>query len=375
MEPRKDRLTFIDVMRGIAVVWMIETHVIDVVLNEWLKKGAGYGLLNISNGFVAVSFIFCAGAGFWLAAQKKVNDYKEFKPPLWIYLRRLMLILIIGYCLHLPTPSLSGLFDVPTESWMMFYESDILQCIVYTSLISLVLLLVIPRLNIVPLVFGVLAFAVFFISPWIWSWNSMSSLPAFLGALFAEPPISKFPLFPWSGYFFGGVALTALFMQSKNKSRLSWLIILSGFAISAMMINFKLLGTEYPEISNWWKGSPGHSLFRFFGTVGVFGLLYLTEKYYKNNMLGKHLRIAGQESLFLYVSHLLIVYNSMNMGIDFIFGTSLNYMQSLLIFVLITLICYAGAYYWHKLKANNIKRARFVMTVTFSVLIFFFIIT
>ena len=58
------RLAFIDILRGIAVVWMIETHVVDVCLAPLWKVGSLYHLIYISNGFVAVGFDFGAGAGF-----------------------------------------------------------------------------------------------------------------------------------------------------------------------------------------------------------------------------------------------------------------------------------------------------------------------
>ena len=52
------RLTFIDILRGIACVWMIETHAVNAFLNDVFTEGMLYGALKISNGFVAVIFIF-----------------------------------------------------------------------------------------------------------------------------------------------------------------------------------------------------------------------------------------------------------------------------------------------------------------------------
>lgn len=52
------RLTFIDILRGIACVWMIETHAVNAFLNDEFTEGMLFGALKISNGFVAVIFIF-----------------------------------------------------------------------------------------------------------------------------------------------------------------------------------------------------------------------------------------------------------------------------------------------------------------------------
>ncbi|MGA1307587.1 MAG: heparan-alpha-glucosaminide N-acetyltransferase domain-containing protein, partial [Candidatus Kapaibacteriota bacterium] len=66
------RLTFIDILRGIACIWMIETHAVNAFLDGAFKNNPLFSVLQISNGFVAVAFIFCAGAGFRLALDSKI---------------------------------------------------------------------------------------------------------------------------------------------------------------------------------------------------------------------------------------------------------------------------------------------------------------
>ena len=52
------RFVFIDIMRGIAALWMIETHVLNEFIKPEYREGWFYDALNISNGFVSVGFIF-----------------------------------------------------------------------------------------------------------------------------------------------------------------------------------------------------------------------------------------------------------------------------------------------------------------------------
>jgi uncharacterized membrane protein len=368
----KKRLVFIDVMRGIAVLWMIETHVLNVFFASSLKHGAIYTLLGISNGFVAVAFIFCAGTGFWLAAMKKKDDYKHFNKPLFDYLRHLFFILIIAYLLHLPSQSFGGLFALPSSSWIVFFENDILQCIVYTSLFSLLVLMLMPKFHYLPWIFVFLTLFVFFASPFILSWDAMQVLPPFIGALFTGLPVSKFPMTPWSGYFFAGIATTTFFMNSENKHKIAWLYFAGGLALSFYFQYSKSWGVCYPEITNWWYGSPGHSAFRLSGTIVVFGPLFLLEKYLKKTSVGKMLQLSGQESLFLYVSHLLLVYNSSNLGINNFIGTGFGYLDTFLIFAGITLLCYFIAFHWHKLKIADLKKARLVIALSGLLLTIFY---
>ncbi|MCX6153992.1 MAG: heparan-alpha-glucosaminide N-acetyltransferase domain-containing protein [Candidatus Kapabacteria bacterium] len=388
---KKQRLIFIDVLRGIAVIWMIETHVVDIMLNRGYKVGWFYNQLNISNGFVAVSFLFCAGAGFWLASMRKGDDYRNFRLPLWIYIRRLLLILAVGFWLHTPILSLSRLINLayaplnpadPTFPYRTFYgmiECDVLQAIIYSSFISLFLMMIIKNMKILRWVFLVLSVAVFALAPIIWNINFMDKCNPFIGALFTgripgtQVMISKFPLFPWSGYFFGGVALTAFFMAAENKRRFAWIVFIITFIAPHVIFWVKDLPFVYPGNQNWWWNSPGHSLFRISVSSCVFAFLYLTENYYRNWFISKPLQLSGQESLFLYTSHILLVYNIIPgdwFRQFYQLKGSLDWLGTLIAFIVITVLCYYVSKLWHILKDRDMFWARVVIN---AVLLFFIV--
>ena len=88
------RLNFIDMLRGLACIWMIETHVVNAFLPDGYKDNLIFNLIDISNGFVAVCFIFCAGAGFRLALESKFKEYITISTPLFSYVKRLLFIKI-----------------------------------------------------------------------------------------------------------------------------------------------------------------------------------------------------------------------------------------------------------------------------------------
>lgn len=371
---KKHRYAFIDVLRGIAVLWMVETHVIDVVLSANFKSGWFYNLVNISNGFVAVTFLFCAGAGFWIAATRKANEYRQFQPPLWQYLRRLGLILLIAYWLHFPTMSFQQIFSLTPERWLSFFECDILQTIVYSSLFALIFLLIIKNLQTLKWIYGILGLLIFVFAPLVWELNPFDYFPAFFASLFAKYPISKFPLFPWSGYFFVGAFITALFFQSSGKRKLSWGFLLVGVPLMFVIFYARFL-TDFYGFRDWWHVSLFHSIFRISGTVAVFGLLFLIEDWYKNRRIGKVLQLCGQESLYIYVSHLLAVYGSIaNFGMRYFVGSRLDPFRSILIIVGLWITCYFTAYAWHQLKAFDINRARWVMASVFGLFFLIFLV-
>lgn len=372
---KKHRFVFIDVLRGLAVLWMIETHVVDVVLAKPFKSGWLYNLINISNGFVAVTFLFCAGAGFWIAATRKADDYRKFAPPLWQYLRRLGLILLIAYWLHFPTMSFQRMWHLKWEHWLSFFQIDILQTIVYSSLFALFLLLILKNLNILKWIYALVALTIMFTTSFVWNIDPFNYIHPFFASWIARFPISKFPLFPWSAYFFAGAFFTALFFQTENKKKLSLYLFIICTILMFVLYYTRNLTDFYPGYKSWWLVSPFLVLFRLSGTVSAFSLLYLIENWYKEKSIGKALQLCGQESLYIYVAHLLLVYGSIaNFGMRYYVGARLDPFSTILIIVGLWVLMYYTALAWHQIKATNIKNARWVMASTFGLFFLIFLI-
>lgn len=370
---KKHRYIFIDVLRGLAVLWMIETHVVDATLYNSFKQGLIYYLLDLSNGFVAVSFLFFAGSGFWIAATRKAESYRKFETPLWQYLKRLGLILLLAYWLHMPAMSFRVFPNLNMQSWLKFFECDVLQTIVYSSLIALIFLLLIKNLKLLKYFYGLIALAIFLIAPFVWDTEPIKYLPIFFATLFSKYPISKFPLFPWSGYFFTGIFISGLFFESKNKERLARVFTIAGI-LSLIILYYTWQSTQfYPGYQDWWHISPFHSFFRTSFVVALFGLFFLLEEKYKETFFGKTLTLAGQESLFIYIFHLLIVYGSIvNHGLNYYIGNHLSPLDVALLIIGIWIVSYSSALSWNYLKNTNPKYSKFIILSYF--LLFFIIL-
>ncbi len=372
---KKHRYVFIDALRGLAVLWMIETHVVDVVLSKSFKSGWLYNIINVSNGFVAVTFLFCAGAGFWIAATRKAEDYRKFAPPLWQYLRRLGLILLIAYWLHFPTMSFQRMWYLRWESWLSFFQIDILQTIVYSSLFALILLLLIKNLSVLKWIYGLIAIIVILTTPFVWDIDPFSFLHPFFASWIAKYPISKFPLLPWSAYFFAGAFFTALFFQTNDKRKLSLYLFIFSTILMFVLYYTREYTDIYPGYKSWWLVSPFHVLFRLSAAVSAFSLLYLVEEWYKDKRIGRALQLCGQESLYIYVAHLLLVYGSIaKFGMQYYIGSRLDPLSTIILILGIWVLMYYTALAWHQIKATNIKTARWVMASTFGLFFLIFLL-
>jgi len=343
-----ERFAFLDVVRGIAVIWMIQVHVTNVALNPLLRTGWFFDGLNISNGFVAPSFIFCAGAGLWIALQRKGAQYRLFGKDLLLYLQRLAYILVWAYVLHAPFFSLDRLLIASPQELLPWLQIDVLQTIVFSSLAALALFLLVGDLKKTTWLYGILALAI------------MSGTWA--TGIF--PQGSPFPLLPWSGYLFAGAFVTGMFMQAKDKARVARWMFWTGLLGPFVIFTSKSIGPAMPWDDTWWRSSLGMHLFRISATLMLLGALYTQEQKLRERWFGKLLQTIGNESLFMYIAHLLFVYGSMSDVITFVTGSpSLGFAGVAAVWIAVTAAFVAMMSIWHTIKQKRPELAQRLIVV------------
>lgn len=361
-ESKSVRYVFLDVLRALAVLWMIQVHITNVVLAPSLKTDWVFSLLNISNGFVAPTFIFCAGIGLYIALSRKGSTYLSFQQPLWEYLRRLMFILFWAYMLHVPVFSYAGLRELTPDQLLPWLQFDVLQTIVYASLVALALYFIVRDLHRTAIVSGVLSLLIFFVTVFIWQWADRSNLPAFLWYGLSNTTPSGFPFIPWSGYLLAGLYFSDLFFRSANKQRLSKYLVAIGITLPILIFLWKGAQVHTPWKELWWASSPGMFLFRISGIMVGFGGLFLIEHKLNASKWGGTLQILGMESLFLYLSHLQIVYGALTPDIIARLGiTNGNYATIAISWVVVTVPLVFAAVVWHRFKKSKPTTARWLL--------------
>jgi len=350
----KKRLLFIDVLRGIAVFAMIETHIVNSIMLEEFRQGDIWNTLNLLNGFISVAFLFLAGSTLVISAKNKFNDYKAFKKPLWLYLRKLVFILIIAYALHLPVLSIFRLSELNHQQLLFWFECDILQNIVYSSLIALVLLLFTSKFEYLKYIYAILALIIIFITPLMLNINPYNSLPTFFASIIASTEFSKFGLFPWSAYLFAGAAFTQFFFSTEDKIQFCYKAIIISIITIAICFLTKDYFTALFNLENWWNGFPTHTLFRLSGIIIVFSLAYIIEKKVPYFKFLKLFTVPGKESLLVYYGHLLFIYGSIvNFGFNYLLGPRLHWTSAT-----ITIICMCIFFYFVSLSWNTLKKEK-----------------
>lgn len=74
----KNRAQFIDMLKGLALLVMIEVHVVNVFLSPSIKAQSWFEILTFINGLVAPAFTFTSGMVFVLSFQRGLDELRKF---------------------------------------------------------------------------------------------------------------------------------------------------------------------------------------------------------------------------------------------------------------------------------------------------------
>jgi len=305
------RLLFIDWLRGWAIVVMIEVHVFNSFLRPELRETPWFRALNFVNGLVAPSFLFVSGFVFIVASRRRLDALRTFRAPFWRQLKRIGLVWLIAYALHLPPAPLSQYFSAFTElDWRAFYNVDVLHCIAATWFLLLVSVAVVRRERALRWWLLTVTLASTVLAPWVWSLTLSPPLTAPLAAYLNNRIESLFPLFPWSGFMLAGALCASLYpaAPAQGGERVVWPQ-LAGAALA--LIAFGALAPPLTWLpggaSANWAADPRSFALR----LGiVLALLWACRACAQRHHARESswLLIMSRESLFVYVGHILFLF-------------------------------------------------------------------
>ena len=372
---QKQRYIYIDLLRGWAVLVMIEVHVVNAFLLPELRSPEWFKYLNFLNGLVAPSFLFVSGFSFVLVAQRKWDDYLNRTTVFRRQLGRILQILAVGYLLHLPFFSFGRLLYATEDEWGPFWKTDILHTIAL-SLLTMVVFIVLAReqkKNFILLV----SFAVFviFSSPLLYDRNLDSIFPEPVVNYFSAAHHSQFPLFPWMGFVLcGGVAsqLLVWWRERVDEMKIFRRFFVGGIVMILLSYTVNLLPvTVYPAHS-YWRANPSFFFIRLGIVLMLLSSLWYWEKKFQS---GKSLvSIVGAESLIAYAGHLLVIYGQFFGGhsLSFLIGKTKDYSEVILMTAGLVLTTVVVSYVWHRIKNWSMFYARVLMYSILVVAAFIF---
>lgn len=209
------RVVFLDLLRLIAALLMIISHTLDATLAEPLRQGATYDRWTWVRGLISVTFLVSAGLSVHLSI---VSRFEQRHLGMRARVRRALRLVALGYLLHLPV----GASDAHAAVRELF-SVDVLQCI-GVCLLGLELVVQLARTRAqVAFACAVLALAFVALAPWMAALDPVGVFRPVLTYLTPRGG-SLFPLFPWAGYVFAGVALGALVLPDGARTARSTVI-------------------------------------------------------------------------------------------------------------------------------------------------------
>ncbi len=376
---QKKRIEFIDLLRGWAVIVMIETHVFNATLTSANTESGFFTVLTFINGLVAPSFLFASGLAYAVTTRRKMQDYLRFGTPLFRQLGRLLLILLIGYTLHIPRFSWAHCrYIAGDHAWELFFQADVLHCIAVSLLLLQVLLLVLrSEIRLYRAVVG-LTLAIVFATPLMWDVDFRGILPLPIAAYMNGLHDSLFPLFPWSAFVFAGAITGWQYLRAKDRESAGGTgavvaTMRSAAWIGAGIIAFSfalhpVASVVYP-VYDYWKFSPSF----FFLRLGLV-LLLCTGMFAYERLRGVSPRsvvtLIGRESLIVYVTHLLLIYGRFG---SFTFSDAVNrsfgYLQAGAVTVALFLLMTLLAFFWSRVKQGSLPVRRGIQAAFLVILV------
>jgi uncharacterized membrane protein len=355
----KGRLAFIDLLRGWAVLVMIEVHVFNQFILPATKNTTWYHALNYINGWVAPSFIFISGFVFLLASSKKLEQYRQYGTAFWKQLGRIALIWLTGYMLHLPFFSLHRTLTETTElGWLKSYQVDVLHCIAFGLLLLFLLRLAIRSASTYRTVLLALGLSVVAVTPFLWTTDFVPILSAPLAAYVNGLHYSLFPLFPWIGFMLFGGYMASGYIDAREAGKEREYILHAALVASFLFaFGIVLHAAPLPPLPAYLTMEIRANPFFFFERLGIVMLLLAVCWWYADWRKTERSFVldAGKESFLVYTAHLMAIYGQFwnDHSLAFRLGKTAGVWECAAGTVVLALCMIAAAKLWSWLKQTH----------------------
>ena len=342
-----DRVIFIDLMRVVATVQMVQGHTIDALLDPLYRQGAVHGAWTWARGLTAVMFLLTAGLSYHLSTLTRFRNHRADPRAYRRRLRRALLLIGLGYAMHAPVWLLGG----ATASGGLNTGSagaailagllavDVLQCIGIGIGVLEIMTLVLPSPRHV-------AAAALVLGLGVWA-----AVPLVDGVVVAGPwaPLltylnnsggAVFPLAPWLGYLLVGVAVGHWVVPSGRVVRPRDVTV----RLLSLGVGFLLLSLLLPH------EDLGDIAERAGCVLLLAAALALAEG--RGLRMPRPLAMVGRETLVIYLGHVVVLYAS-GVGVGALVGRTLTPLAATAAALGMLVLSYGIAALWDRLKTHR----------------------
>ncbi len=306
-----DRLPALDLARIFAMLMMIQGHTIfELTKPELINVNLfPWNAWEFMRGLTAPIFLIVSGA-VNVFANKRDETGKLPRKTAFRRLRMALMLIFLGYFLVFPADKLFHIAFIHPDDIVHFYQISVLQ-IIGVSLLLLLLLFLLTRsdkqLGITALILTAVIAA---LNPFIHKINFFNILPEFFAAYLSMEHGSIFTIFPFTGFVLFGVAFGTILKNVPPEKRNDWLVkypllISIPFFALGIPLYYYIFGLNYPYF-DLMKANTGIMLIRIGCVMVIISLI--TMIYKASSGLAKYYSIFGKRALFVYISHLVLLY-------------------------------------------------------------------
>jgi uncharacterized membrane protein len=299
------RRTYLDVLRGVAVLVMIEAHVIDSWTRAADRQSRAFGESMILGGFGAPMFLFLAGVAVSMSAASKARRTGDSGAAVTAVQRRGLEIFLLAFVFRFQSFVLSH-----APMWTLL-KVDILNVMGPAIILAATLWGVFRSARGRIIAFAVATAAIVWVTPVIRHAAGLAVLSDSLeGYLRPIPGLTNFTLFPWMAFVMAG-ALTGVIIDAARSLDADRRVNL-GFLVGGLVLAFAAYQASFfPPLlvkSSFWTTSASFFTIRLGLIVSAVGVAYLWERRPSAGRRWSPLQALGRSSLFVYWIHVELVY-------------------------------------------------------------------
>ncbi len=312
--PARNRVEYIDGLRGVCVVAMFYAHTTTAWLATELRDGTYWARAMAIAGVVAPTFLFLAGLSIAIVADRERAAGVDPRTSQQRIFKRGLEILATGYALHFAFFALAG-FE---GKWLRIFKVDVLHCIGLSMMVFSKVAWPSGKTNVRA---GLAFLALPLLSSVAYRLPIEHWLPPGLASYFTtRGSLALFPFFPYAGWVALGLFVAPWWLAASKDPRKE---LRFGVALLAAAASFYLaskaagrlyyrfdldslgidLATDPPQVKGllhlfWMKAAY---------VFLAFSLALFTRTLWRARA-AKPLLLFGKRSLFAYCAHLIIIY-------------------------------------------------------------------
>jgi uncharacterized membrane protein len=312
------RRPYLDWLRGIGVLIMIEGHALDAWTRAADRSRDGYQWAILIAGFGAPVFLFLAGVALALAAGSRLRKGLSPREVARLALRRGAWILGLAFLFRLQSWVISG-GTFPGA----LLKVDILNVMGVSMMIAAGLWGLGRGLTSRAAIFGAVTVLIAMLTPIVRATPWLASLPDPL-EWYLRPAAGSttFTLFPWAAFLTGGAAIGVWLDATRSSARSPGTpsrrssgerrailgITVAGIAVAGAGYATSFLPAIYAD-TGFWTSSPTFFFLRLGVVIASTGVAYALTRLRPMSVLQEF----GRASLFVYWIHVEMAYGVLSM--------------------------------------------------------------